>query len=57
MNLKHEKELRDFAAEAEKLAQNIHQEWGSGAPAGGTQTRVNVDIPKHGPDQDLQKIE
>lgn len=57
MSIKHEKELRDFADKAAKLAELIQQEWGSGAPAGGVQTRVNVDIPKHGPDLALQNVE
>jgi hypothetical protein len=57
MNVKHEKALREFSIEAEKLVQKIHQEWGSAAPSGGFQEVVNVDMPKHGPDTDLEKIE
>jgi hypothetical protein len=57
MPIKHEKELRDFADEATKLAELIHQDWGSGAPEGGVQTRVNVDMPKHGPDHALLEVE
>lgn len=57
MAKKHETELRDFAAEAENLAQQIHQEWGSAVGSGGMQARVNVDMPKHGPDLALQNVE
>jgi hypothetical protein len=57
MPVKHEQELTDFAEAAAKLAKRIHQEWGSGAPAGGFQTRVNVEMPKRGPDHALQNIE
>ena len=55
--IKHEKELRDFADKAQELAQKIQQDWGSAAPRGGFQEVVNVDMPKHGPDTDLEKIE
>jgi hypothetical protein len=57
MPVEHEKELRDFARRAEKLAEQIHQDWGSAAPEGGMQTRVNIDMPKHGPDLVLQNVE
>ena len=57
MPVKHEQELTDFAEAAAKLATKIHQEWGSGAPAGGFQTRVNRDMPTHGPDVKLQNVE
>jgi hypothetical protein len=53
----HEKKLRDFADKAKKLAQQIHQEWGSAVGPGGFQVRVNVDMPKQGPDHALLHIE
>ncbi len=53
----HNQELREFAHEAAKLAEQIHQDWGSAVGPGGFQVRVNRDMPKHGPDPDLQKIE
>lgn len=56
MAIKHQDELRAFAQRAAKLAQLIHQEWGS-AVEGGGQVRVNVIPPTHGPDQALQKVE
>lgn len=57
MNVKHEKELRSFADEAAKLAKQIHQEWGSAIGPGGMQARVNIDMPKQGPDIKLQNVE
>lgn len=57
MNVKHEDELRAFAEDAAKLAQKIHQDWGSAVGPGGLQSRVNVDMPKHGPDHALLNIE
>jgi hypothetical protein len=54
--MEHVKELRDFAHRAAKLAELIHQDGGS-ATDGGLQVRVNVDMPKHGPDLDLQNVE
>jgi hypothetical protein len=54
--MEHEKELRDFAHRAAKLAELIRQDWGS-ATDGGLQVRVNVDMPKHGPDHALLNVE
>jgi len=56
MPVEHEKELREFVQRAAKLAEQIHQDWGS-AVEGGVQVRVNVVLPRHGPDDPgLQKI-
>jgi hypothetical protein len=57
MPKEHEKELRDLADHARKVAEQLHQDWGSGAPGGGFQERVNRDMPKHGPDRVLLNVE
>jgi hypothetical protein len=57
MPIKHEKELLEFVDAAEKLAQKIHEEWGSAVGPGGFQVRVNRDMPKQGPDIKLQNVE
>jgi hypothetical protein len=58
MPVEHEKKLREFAQRSAKLAEQIRQDWGSAtAPGGGFQVRVNRDMPKHGPDPDLQNVE
>jgi hypothetical protein len=58
MPVEHEQDLREFAHEAAKLAELIHQDWGSAAaPGGGFQVRVNRDMPKHGPDRELLNVE
>jgi hypothetical protein len=53
----HVKELRDLAEHARKVAEQVRQDWGSAAPGGGIQVRVNRDMPSHGPDPDLQNVE
>jgi hypothetical protein len=56
--MEHEKELRNFAQRAAKLAELIHQDWGSAAaPGGGFQVRVNEVPPTHGPDHALLNVE
>ncbi len=57
LSVDHEEKLREMAQRAAELAKLIHQEWGSAAPGGGLQTRVNVDMPKHGPDKELLRVE
>ena len=57
MPKEHEKELRDLAQRAAKLAELIHQDWGSAVGPGGLQVRVNRDMPKHGPDHALLNVE
>jgi hypothetical protein len=57
MSVKHEKALREFAHEAAKLSEQIHQDWGSAVGPGGFQARVNRDMPKQGPDMKLQHAE
>jgi hypothetical protein len=54
---RHEKELRAFAQRAAKLAELIHQDWGSAAPRGDFQEIVNRDITTHGPDHALLNVE
>jgi hypothetical protein len=49
--------LEAVADKATEVAGLIRQDWGSGAPEGGVQTRVNVDIPGHGPDHVLLNVE
>jgi hypothetical protein len=49
--------LEAVAAKAVEVAALIHQDWGSAAPDGGLQTRVNRDMPKHGPDHARLKVE
>jgi hypothetical protein len=56
MPKEHEKELRDLAQRAAKLAELIHQDWGS-AVEGGVQVRVNREMPKHGPEHALLNVE
>jgi hypothetical protein len=56
MPKEHEKELHEFAQQAERLAEQIHQDWGS-AVEGGMQVRVNRDMPQHGPDRELLNVE
>jgi hypothetical protein len=52
----HEQELRELAQQASDLAQRIRPDWGSGAPSGGFQTRVNVEMPKAPPDPRLMNV-
>jgi hypothetical protein len=57
MPKEHEKELHDLAEHARIVAQQIHQDWGSAAPGGGFQERVNRDMPEHDPDHALLNVE
>jgi hypothetical protein len=55
--MEHEQELCDLAQQASALAQRIRPpDWGSGAPGGGFQTRVNVELPKAPPDAKLMNV-
>lgn len=56
MAKEHEKELRDLAEHARRVAELVRQDWGS-AVEGGRQVRVNVEMPKHGPDHALLNVE
>jgi len=47
--MEREQELHDLAQHAGDLAQRIRPDWGSGAPGGGFQTRVNVDLQYRAP--------
>jgi hypothetical protein len=57
MPKEHEKELRDLAEHARRVAEQVRQDWGSAVGPGGLQVRVNRDMPKHGPDHALLNIE
>lgn len=49
--------MRHLAEQASDLAKRITPpDWGSGAPGGGFQTRVNVELPKAPPDPRLMNV-